>query len=61
VLARRAVNRFDTHYSRKRFTLQQHVVLFCLELKKTTTYLDLFDELSFLLPREISNLNETED
>ena len=41
VLARRAVARFSTRYSRKRFTLRQHVVLLCLKVKKTTTYRDL--------------------
>ncbi|MFB6202528.1 MAG: IS5 family transposase [Halorhabdus sp.] len=45
VLARGAVARFSTRYSRKRFTLRQHVVLLCLEVKKTTTYRDLADEL----------------
>lgn len=45
VLARRAVTRFSTRYSRKRFTLRQHVVRLCLKVKKTTTYRDLVDEL----------------
>jgi IS5 family transposase len=45
MLARRAVARFSTRYSRKRFTLRQHVVLLCLKVKKTTTYRDLVDEL----------------
>jgi len=45
VLARRAVARFSTRYSRKRFTLRQQVVLLCLKVKKTTTYRDLVDEL----------------
>ena len=45
VLARRAVARFSTCYSRKRYTLRQHVVLLCLKVKKTTTYRDLVDEL----------------
>ena len=44
MLARRAVPRFSTRYSRKRFTLRQHVVLL-LTVKKTTTYCDLVDEL----------------
>lgn len=44
-LARRAVARFSTRSSRKRFTLCQRVVLFCLELKKATTYRDLVDHL----------------
>ncbi len=45
VLAHRSVERFSTHYSRKRFTLRQHVVLLCLKVKKTTTYRNLVDEL----------------
>ena len=45
VLTRRAVSRFSPRYSRKRFTLRQHVVLLCLKVKKTTTYRDLVDEL----------------
>ena len=45
VMARRAVSRFSARYSRKRFTLRQHVVLLCLKVKKTTTYRDLVDEL----------------
>jgi hypothetical protein len=45
MLTRRAVARYSTRYSRKRFTLRQHVVLLCLKLKKTTTYRDLVDEL----------------
>jgi hypothetical protein len=46
VLARRAVSRFSSRYSRKRFTLRQHVVLLCLKVKKTTTYRDLVDVLN---------------
>jgi IS5 family transposase len=45
VLARRAVARFLTCYTRRRFTLRQHVVLLCLKVKKATTYRDLVDEL----------------
>lgn len=44
-LAHRAVKRFSTRYSRKWFTLRQHVVLLCLKVKKTTMYRDLVDEL----------------
>jgi len=60
-MARCAVNRSSTRYSPKRFTLRQHVVLLCLKLKKTTTYLDLFDELGLLFSREKSNLKEIGD
>jgi IS5 family transposase len=45
VLARRAVARFSTRYSRKRFTLRQHVVLLYLKVKKRITYRDLVDDL----------------
>ncbi len=45
VLARRAVTRFLTRYSRKRFTLRQHVVLLCLKVEKTLMYRDPVDEL----------------
>jgi hypothetical protein len=43
-LAHRAVARFSTLCSRKRFTLPPHVVLLCLKVKKTTTSRDLVDE-----------------
>lgn len=56
VLARRAVARFSTRYSRKRFTLRQHVVLLCLKVKKTTTYRELVDEL-IEMPRIRDALN----
>ncbi len=45
MLARRAVARFSTRYSRKWFTPRQHVVSLCLKVKETTTYRDLVDEL----------------
>jgi IS5 family transposase len=56
LLARRAVARFSTRYSRKRFTLRQHVVLLCLKVKKTTTYRGLVDEL-IEMPRIRGALN----
>lgn len=43
VLARRAVARFSSRYSRERFTLPQHVVVVCLKVKKTTTDRDFVD------------------
>lgn len=45
VLAHRAVGRFSTRYSRKRFTLRRHVVLLCPKVKKRSAYRDLGDEL----------------
>ena len=56
MLARRAVARVSTQYSRKRFTLRQHVVLLCLKVKKTTTYRDLVVEL-IEMPRIRDALN----
>ncbi|QLG61898.1 IS5 family transposase [Halorarum salinum] len=56
VLARRAVARFSTRYSRKRFTLRQRVVSLCLKVKKTITYRDLVDEL-IEMPRIRDALN----
>jgi hypothetical protein len=42
-LASRAVDRYSSKFSKKRYTLRQHVVR--LEVKKTITYCDLVDEL----------------
>jgi len=56
MLVRRAVARFSTRYSRKWFTLRQHVVLLCLKVKKTTTYRDLVDEI-IEMPRIRDALN----
>lgn len=44
-LASRAVARYSSKFSKKRYTLRQHVVLLCLKVKQTTTYRDLVDEL----------------
>jgi hypothetical protein len=46
VLASRTVKGLSTRYSRERFTLRQHVVLLCLEVKRTTTYRDRVDDSS---------------
>lgn len=48
--------RFSTHYSRKRFTLRQHVVLLRLKVKKTVTYRDIVDKL-IEMPRIRDALN----
>jgi len=50
------VARVSSRYSRKRFTLRQHAVLLCLEVKRTTTYLDVVDELV-----EMSRIRDTLD
>ncbi len=44
-LARRAVSRYSSKFSKHRYTLPQHVVLFCLKVRKNTTYRGLHDEL----------------
>ena len=44
-LARRAVSRYSSKFSKRRYTLPQHVVLLCLKVRKNTTYRGLLDEL----------------
>ena len=44
-LARRAVSRYSSKFSKHRYTLPQHVVLLCLKVRKDTTYRGLLDEL----------------
>ena len=44
-LARRAVSRYSSKFSKHRYTLPQHVVLLCLKIRKSTTYRGLLDEL----------------
>ena len=44
-LARRAVARYSSKFSKKRYTLHQHIVLLCLKVRKNTTYRTLLDEL----------------
>lgn len=44
-LARRAVARYSSKFSKRRFTLHQHIVLLCLKVRKNTTYRTLIDEL----------------
>jgi hypothetical protein len=44
-LARRAVSRHSSKFSKRRHTLYQHIVLLCLKLRKYTTYWTLLDEL----------------
>ena len=45
-LARRAVARYSSKFSKRRYTLHQHIVLLCLKVRKNTTYRALLDELS---------------
>ncbi|MFD1643992.1 IS5 family transposase [Halohasta litorea] len=44
-LARRAVARYSSKFSKQRYTLHQHIVLLCLKVRKNTTYRTLLDEL----------------
>ncbi|WP_227378555.1 IS5 family transposase [Haladaptatus halobius] len=43
-LARRAVTRYSSKFSKRRYTLHQHIVLLCLKVRKNTTYRMLLDE-----------------
>ena len=44
-LASRAVARYSSKFSKRRYTLHQHIVLLCLKVRKNTTYRTLLDEL----------------
>ncbi|UPW01895.1 IS5 family transposase [Halorussus gelatinilyticus] len=44
-MARRAVARYSSKFSKRRYTLHQHIVLLCLKVRKNTTYRTLLDEL----------------
>lgn len=44
-LARRAVARYSSKYSKRRYPLHQYTVLLCLKVRKNTTYRTLLDEL----------------
>ncbi|GAA0235754.1 IS5-like element ISH28 family transposase [Halobacterium noricense] len=44
-LAKRAVARYSSKFSKHRYTLHQHIVLPCLKVRKDTTYRTLLDEL----------------
>ena len=44
-LARRAVTRYSSRFSKRRYTLHQHIVLVCLKVRKNTTYRTLLNEL----------------
>ncbi|MFC7251441.1 IS5 family transposase [Halomicroarcula sp. GCM10025324] len=49
-LARRALARYSSKFSKRRYTLHQHIVLLCLKVRKNTSYRTLLDEL-IELPR----------
>ena len=44
-LAQRTVSRYSSKYSKRCYTLHQHIVLLCLKVRKDTTYRTLLDEL----------------
>ncbi len=44
-LARRAVARYSSKFSKRRDTLHQYIVLLCLKVRENTTYWTLLDEL----------------
>ena len=58
-LARRAVARCSSKFSKRRYTLHQHIVLLCLKVRKDTTYRTLLDELTEM-PRIRKVINLTE-
>lgn len=43
--AQRAVVRYSSKFSKRRYTVHQHIVLLCLEVRKNTTHRMLLDEL----------------
>ncbi|WP_254547192.1 IS5 family transposase [Halomarina pelagica] len=43
-LARRAVARYSSKFSKRRYTLHQHIVLLCPKVRKNATYRTLLDE-----------------
>ena len=55
-LARRAIARYSSKLSKRRYTLHQHIVLLCLKVRKNTAYRTLLDEL-IEMPRVRSALN----
>jgi len=55
-LAQRAVARYSSKFSKRRYTLHQHIVLLCLKVRKNTTYRMLLDEL-IEIPQIRSALN----
>ena len=58
-LTRRAVARYSSKFSKRRYTLHQHIVLLCLKVRKDTTYRTLLDEL-IEMPRIRKAINLTE-
>jgi IS5 family transposase len=58
-LAQRAIARYSSKFSKRRYTLHQHIVLLCLKVRKDTTYRTLLDEL-IEMPRIREAINLTE-
>lgn len=58
-LAQRAVARYSSKFSKRRYTLHQHIVLLCLKVRKNTTYRTLLEELIEMLRiRNVIDLTE---
>jgi hypothetical protein len=55
-LARRAVSRHSSTFSKRWYTLHQHIVFLCLKVQKNTMYWMLLDEL-IEMPRVRSALD----
>jgi IS5 family transposase len=58
-LIRRAIAQYSSKFSKRRYTLHQHVVLLCLKVRKNTTYRTLLNEL-IEMPRVRDALGLTE-
>lgn len=56
---RRAVARYSSKFSKRWYTLHQHIILLCLKIRKSTTYRRLLDEL-IEMPRIRSALDVEE-
>jgi len=60
-LARRSVARYSSKFSKRRYTLHQHIVLLCLKVRKNTTYRTLLSTnssrcLGFGVPFDLKEL-----
>jgi hypothetical protein len=59
-LARRAIARHSSKFSKRRYTLHQHIVPLCLKVRKSTAYRTLLDERTETpRVRSVLNLRET--
>lgn len=58
-LACRAITRFSSKFSKRRYTLRQHIVLLCLKVRINTTCRTLLDEFVEMLRFQIATDLET--